>query len=240
MHIDIPQIAVIGSQSSGKSSLFEGISGVSYISLFFFSSSFSPSTLWCQLSILGSSPTGHRYMYSVFDFVLCYKTRDWWLYRCPIVCRMSSRPGPWCCRIFIVREADPNGQLSKRIPFGPDILDVEDVCERIMRAQAAVLQPEIDPNQFLGSNRAEGEEGGFSDDSILVEIEGPDVTDLSFVDLPGKYLRQTPYVIHHLIPPTYRHHCWWQRSRKYRTSPKVGVKIHQKWFMFDSLVISLQ
>jgi hypothetical protein len=32
-HIDIPQVVVIGSQSSGKSSLFEGISGVCFLSL---------------------------------------------------------------------------------------------------------------------------------------------------------------------------------------------------------------
>lgn len=99
---------------------------------------------------------------------------------------MFNRPGAWCCKISIVRETHHNGQLSKRIPFGPDILDAEDVCKRITKAQTAVLHPEIDPKQSLNGNRVEWGESGFSNDSILVEIEGPEITDLSFVDLPGK------------------------------------------------------
>ncbi len=66
-----------------------------------------------------------------------------------------------------------------------------DVKERLQRAQIAILNPELDssdfPNRFLvgdlpdSSTRA----ASFSRNFISMTVEGPDVVDLSFVDLPG-------------------------------------------------------
>jgi hypothetical protein len=83
---------------------------------------------------------------------------------------------------------DANGvalSVPQHTPFGPDIDNVSHVCERIERAQIAILHPERDPSDFVGATFFERTGGGFSFDSILIDISGPDVTDLSFVDLPG-------------------------------------------------------
>lgn len=108
---------------------------------------------------------------------------------CPIICRMSSKPGPWSCRIRIMREVDTKGNALPNpqcIPFGSTIDSPSNVCERIRRAQVAVLHPRRDPREFLeASYLPENEDGGFSFDSIIVDVEGPDLIDLSFVDLPG-------------------------------------------------------
>ncbi|KAG8771549.1 hypothetical protein FRC15_003353 [Serendipita sp. 397] len=102
---------------------------------------------------------------------------------------VQARGTRWRCRIYLVREMGTEGLeegSSKRIQFGEDINERDAVCDRIQRAQAAILHPDIDPKNFLGSYR-KAKESGFSSDSILVEISGPDVIDLSFVDLPGEY-----------------------------------------------------
>ncbi|KAG8832078.1 hypothetical protein FRC17_002087 [Serendipita sp. 399] len=144
--IDIPRVVVIGSQSSGKSSLFEGISGVSL----------PRDTGTCT--------------------------------RCPIICQMTqSKGGRWRCKISLIREVateGPDGEATTRVLFGEEIFDRQSVCDRIKRAQVAILHPEVDPDEFLG-NYEYPRSKGFSSDAILVEITGPDVIDLSFVDLPG-------------------------------------------------------
>ncbi|KAG8832079.1 hypothetical protein FRC17_002088 [Serendipita sp. 399] len=83
----------------------------------------------------------------------------------------------------VVIEGD-SGEPARRIPFGEELFDKEQVCDQIRRAQAAILHPDIDPSDFLGPYK-KMRSSGFSMDSILVEISGPKVVDLSFVDLPG-------------------------------------------------------
>ncbi len=71
------------------------------------------------------------------------------------------------------------------------ITNPADVKERLQRAQIAILNPELEssdfPNRFLvgdlpdSSTRA----ASFSRNFINMTVEGPDVVDLSFVDLPG-------------------------------------------------------
>jgi len=103
---------------------------------------------------------------------------------------MTNKPGPWRCSVGIIREVDSNGdplRVPEQISFGPDIHSVDDVCERIERAQVAILHPDRDPIEFLNTRFFERGEGGFSFNSIVVEISGPEVTDLSFVDLPGTF-----------------------------------------------------
>ncbi|KIM26148.1 hypothetical protein M408DRAFT_196838 [Serendipita vermifera MAFF 305830] len=144
-HISIPQVVVLGSQSSGKSSLFEGIS---------------------EVPLPRSSGTCTR---------------------CPLVCHMENNPGPWRCRVSIMREVDGNGDRlpeTQTIPFGTEINSRDLVCERIQRAQMAILHPDKDPQQFIQGPLL-GSPSGFSLNSIVINIEGPDVIDLSFVDLPG-------------------------------------------------------
>jgi len=71
--------------------------------------------------------------------------------------------------------------------FGPVIRDKEEVEERIRRAQRAILRPSQDPDTFLsGPDEDSGNrELTFSKNCVSLEISGPELTDLSFCDLPG-------------------------------------------------------
>ncbi|CAG8658114.1 2704_t:CDS:2, partial [Acaulospora colombiana] len=139
LNVNLPQLVVIGSQSSGKSSLFEGIT---------------------RLGLPRSSGT---------------------------CTRGTKRGTTWRCRIGLKYEFQVSGE---RLPhprletFGEDIFDPYDVPERISRAQAAILRPDVDWRNFLESGQYETS-SDFSFNSVTVEIEGPEVEDLTFVDLPG-------------------------------------------------------
>ncbi|EAU91841.2 myxovirus resistance 1 [Coprinopsis cinerea okayama7 len=119
--IDLPQIAVVGSQSVGKSSLIEAISGIT-------------------------------------------------LPRASGTCTSK-------------------GQLlgqARNEAFGPTIFDKSEVEHRIRRAQLAILNPNQPPRVVLESDDEEFEDSlTFSNNCVSLKISGPDVADLSFVDLPG-------------------------------------------------------
>jgi hypothetical protein len=60
------------------------------------------------------------------------------------------------------------------------------VEDRIRRAQRAILNPSKDPNRYLLQDDVSDEkEVSFSKNYVSLEISGPELTDLSFVDLPG-------------------------------------------------------
>lgn len=146
--IDLPQLVVIGSQSSGKSTLIEGLIEVPI-------------------------PRGNG---------TCT--------RCPIIFRVSRREDiPWRCNIWIGLEFGQDGEPlvvpERRRKFGSEISEPEQVHQRIRQAQAAVLHyPIVGPDEFLKPDaQLEGE--GFTHNTISVEIDGPNVQSLSFLDLPG-------------------------------------------------------
>ncbi|KZT27153.1 hypothetical protein NEOLEDRAFT_1131161 [Neolentinus lepideus HHB14362 ss-1] len=147
--IDLPVIAVIGSQSVGKSSLIESISGI---------------------TLPRSSGTCTR---------------------CPTECKLSTSTEPWQCKISLRFETDEHGQplgQARNVPFGETIHDKADVEERIRRGQLAVLNPGVSPRNFLEDDDIVENSAGqlaFTTNSICLQISGPDVADLSFVDLPG-------------------------------------------------------
>ena len=75
------------------------------------------------------------------------------------------------------------------------LTDKRDVEPMLRRAQAAVLCQgssgasveafvEMDPEEAREKARREGR--AFSRNVVCVELAGPELTDLSFVDLPGK------------------------------------------------------
>ncbi|KAG8697349.1 hypothetical protein FRC09_007916 [Ceratobasidium sp. 395] len=110
--LELPQIACIGSQSVGKSSLIESISGIALP------------------RAVGTCT------------------------RCPIEC----------------------AALTSR----------DEVQERIRRAQLAILNPTIDSLSFLTSDEnAQYRSRSFSQNCVIVELSGNQLSDLNFVDLPG-------------------------------------------------------
>ncbi|XP_006461472.1 hypothetical protein AGABI2DRAFT_222252 [Agaricus bisporus var. bisporus H97] len=147
--IDLPQIAVVGNQSAGKSSLIESISGI---------------------TLPRASGTCTR---------------------CPTECRLSYSSQPWKCvvslRITTDRSGQPLGQ-SRNETFGSTIYDKKEVDDRIRRAQLAILNPDKPAKSFLNDDEPSLMEGNFltfSKNCVSLAISGPDVADLSFVDLPG-------------------------------------------------------
>ncbi|KAG6805950.1 hypothetical protein H0H93_003771, partial [Arthromyces matolae] len=75
------------------------------------------------------------------------------------------------------------------IPFGPVLTDKKDVELYIRRAQAALLSPQIPHEEFWTKKEKELKTGprafDFSRNVVCVHVSDPDLTELSFVDLPG-------------------------------------------------------
>ncbi|KAF7317583.1 hypothetical protein MKEN_00845300 [Mycena kentingensis (nom. inval.)] len=145
--IDLPQIAVIGNQSAGKSSLIESISGIT-------------------LPRAAGTCT-----------------------RCPTECRLSHSESPWKCIVELRYITDKDGQRlgqARTERFGDPVSDKDDVEERIRRAQRAILNPSKPAKAFLDDDdEGESHELSFSHNYISLQISGPEMADLSFVDLPG-------------------------------------------------------
>jgi hypothetical protein len=84
-------------------------------------------------------------------------------------------------------ESGHHYDIARNIQFGEVIRKPRDVEERLRRAQRAILNPSIDPEQFLDNTYTNARNAlNFSTNCVSLEIKGPDVTDLSFCDLPGE------------------------------------------------------
>ena len=96
------------------------------------------------------------------------------------------------------KTVDKGGQplgVAENVAFGPVIMDKKDVEERIRRAQRAILNPSVGHELLLSGPDADldgGSELSFSKNCVCLELSGPDLTDLSFCDLPGTYFSRSP------------------------------------------------
>lgn len=74
----------------------------------------------------------------------------------------------------------------KIILFGDPITSKSSVEDRIRRAQRAILNPSRDYTKYLyQDDQPEENQVSFSKNYVSLEISGPKLIDLSFVDLPG-------------------------------------------------------
>ena len=82
------------------------------------------------------------------------------------------------------------------IPFGAIITEKSRVEERIRRAQRAILNPSTGYERFLFGPDEDPDEKelSFSKNCVCLELSGPDLTDLSFCDLPGTCFPRCPVV----------------------------------------------
>ncbi|KIO31586.1 hypothetical protein M407DRAFT_19334 [Tulasnella calospora MUT 4182] len=73
------------------------------------------------------------------------------------------------------------------VPFGPTLYNAEDVEKLLRRAQRAILRPELDPTTFLDDSDLHvfGVPLTFSGNCVCIHVEGPNIPDLYFYDLPG-------------------------------------------------------
>ncbi|KLO07662.1 hypothetical protein SCHPADRAFT_945077 [Schizopora paradoxa] len=155
--IELPGVVVVGNQSAGKSSLVEALSGI---------------------SVPRNANTCTR---------------------CPMECRLKHSLKPWRCQIRLRRNRNAVNANSKKPArpreenFGPVLTDKAKLELMIRRAQLAALNPDTRIADFVGmseqelNNRFAGNEdqSSFSQDVVCLDISGPDVTNLSFIDLPG-------------------------------------------------------
>lgn len=116
--------------------------------------------------------------------------------RCPMECSMSRTTDAWSCSISLRFDYDLDGSHSHQsaVPFGPTLRAKSDVEIWLRRAQAAILSPHVRSETFhklsyqeLRNTAADRRTLKFSKNVVVVDIQDPDATDLSFVDLPGEF-----------------------------------------------------
>ncbi|KAK0476320.1 P-loop containing nucleoside triphosphate hydrolase protein [Armillaria novae-zelandiae] len=116
--------------------------------------------------------------------------------RCPMECTMLSSSSTWSCTIYLnVKYGSDGSELvtSNKIQFGPVITDKDAVEVWIRRAQAAILCQHRPKEDFMSMGTADlrnlatrdSQMLSFSRNIVQVELRDPDLTDLSFIDLPG-------------------------------------------------------
>lgn len=111
-------------------------------------------------------------------------------------CSMSSDAIAWSCTLSLSREFDKEGNclaIPTIEPFGSVIKDKSLLELWIRRAQAANLSPHRPMSDFytmtdseLKSN-ADPEILPFSKNAVHIRLKDPNATDLTFVDMPGKF-----------------------------------------------------
>lgn len=120
--------------------------------------------------------------------------------------RLSSSTGPWSCKISIRYEFDGEGQRLAdvlEVPCFSSSIPKSGVEHAIRVAQTIVLDPVLalegdelflfllNPELLLllstlKNTTPKGLQ--FSRNIICVDLEGPELPDLSFIDLPGKFI----------------------------------------------------
>ena len=121
-------------------------------------------------------------------------------------CRLAHSSDGWSCQIKIRWEYEDNKRLDEieEGDFGPLLTDKAAVEPMLRRAQAAVLNPEVEPSKFASLSEEELKSGKlpkgsksllFSRNVVCVELKGPELADLSFVDLPGIVQNADPEVV---------------------------------------------
>ncbi|KAH8092248.1 P-loop containing nucleoside triphosphate hydrolase protein [Cristinia sonorae] len=113
--------------------------------------------------------------------------------RCPMECRLSSSSGAWQCQVSIRWEFNADGSACdevREVPFGGIITNQSDVELALRRAQLAVLNPKDDPSIYIGMPKQQFKTKSknalkFSRNIVCIDLAGPELTDLAFVDLPG-------------------------------------------------------
>ncbi|PFH48255.1 hypothetical protein AMATHDRAFT_150299 [Amanita thiersii Skay4041] len=115
--------------------------------------------------------------------------------RCPMECTLT-RAATWSCTITLRFEFDSSGRAYSRLrteSFGERLTNKSGVEIWLRRAQAAILCPHIPTSEFLTKSKEDIENmqkndtimHQFSKNVIHLDVEDPEFTGLSFMDLPG-------------------------------------------------------
>lgn len=118
---------------------------------------------------------------------------------------MREAAGEWTCKVSLRFETDEQGKPVESVierPFGTPVQKPHEVEALLRRAQLAILNPSVtDSTYFLEMDDKDvqsAKKGNkppksakqltFSTNVICVDVEGSDVTDLTFLDLPVRLL----------------------------------------------------
>lgn len=112
-------------------------------------------------------------------------------------CSLSSNADAWSCQITLRCSVDENGlnlTTPERVPFGPLITDKGSAELWLRRAQASILSPHMNRTEFETKTLEELQDMMRTDQNVLpfsknviqVDVKDPGLTELSFIDLPGK------------------------------------------------------
>ncbi|KAI9779416.1 MAG: hypothetical protein M1839_007381 [Geoglossum umbratile] len=186
--LPLPKIAVVGNQSAGKSSLIEAISGIRVprhtgtctrcpLEINLTESAYAGSQWTCRVSLrhkfFHNPPDIHLVKLELPNEMPTYQTSSTSDLR-------TGSLGPWVER-----------SIAEDILF-MDIFDKSEVETVLVRAQKAILNPSQDWRGFLAFSPTEDEdrekedfEVKFSPNVVRMNISGPGLPNLSFVDLPG-------------------------------------------------------
>ncbi|KAF0427645.1 P-loop containing nucleoside triphosphate hydrolase protein [Gigaspora margarita] len=116
--------------------------------------------------------------------------------RCVMELRLIESVKRWSCQLSLRKEYDEHGKRLNRpyeTRFGEPINDPDMVELMTRRAQKALLNPEDNGDGFLDwdfGNQSYDEDSRtnalkFTKNVVCIEIKGPDVPNLSLIDLPG-------------------------------------------------------
>jgi hypothetical protein len=119
-------------------------------------------------------------------------------------CRLQYSEAPWKCQISLRFEVDDQQKRKsevKEIRFGPMLHDKSKLEAVLRRAQLAILNPGVAPEQFIDLDLTNLDtkvppldsrmQLQFSSNVVCLDLSGNDVIDLSFIDLPGMFLVST-------------------------------------------------
>ena len=114
--------------------------------------------------------------------------------RCPVEYRLTQSSEDWRAQVSIRLEYDSEGNRLhniKEILFGEVITKPGNVELQLRRAQCAVLSTDVNFDAFLTKSAEElgAMSGSFaksSNNTVCIDMSGPELTNLDFVDLPGE------------------------------------------------------
>ncbi len=153
---------------------------------------------------------------------------------------MLSSSSTWSCTIYLNIKYGTDGSelaIPDKVRFGPVITDKDAVELWIRRAQAAILGRHRAKEDFSSMTTEElrnlattdSQTLPFSKNIVQVELRDPQLTDLSFVDLPGK----APLSLHSYTD------CYFGRGypqcgrRNYQAHQRLGYILYRRIREYD-------
>ncbi|TCD67244.1 hypothetical protein EIP91_000373 [Steccherinum ochraceum] len=144
-----------------------------------------------RIAVIGNQSAGKSSLVEAISGISLPRATDTCT-RCPIECRLEHHAdATWQCQVSLRKESEQH----KEHTFGLLITEKDELEDMIRRAQLAILNPGVEESFFVTCDLQAIQRGHlplgsapqlqFSSDVVCLDITGPDVTNLAFIDLPG-------------------------------------------------------